>query len=116
MTRNHEVSGSIPGLAQWVKDLVFPMSYGVSHRHGLDPAMPWLRCRLAAVARIRPLAWEPPYAVGVALEKTKKKKKFSPNLMTYITPSPLLFKIQEFGEGSVFSLVFLFVFFCLLSF
>ena len=30
-----------------------------------------------AVALIRPLAWEPPYAVGAALErqKTKKKKK-----------------------------------------
>ena len=28
-----------------------------------------------ATAVIRPLAWEPPYAVGVALEKTKKKKK-----------------------------------------
>ena len=23
-TRNHEVSGSIPGLARWVKDLVLP--------------------------------------------------------------------------------------------
>ena len=32
-------------------------------------------CRPAAVAPIRPLAWEPPYATGVALEKTKKKKK-----------------------------------------
>ena len=28
-----------------------------------------------ATAPIRPLAWEPPYAVGVVLEKDKKKKK-----------------------------------------
>ena len=28
-----------------------------------------------AAAPIGPLAWEPPYAVGVALEKTKKKPK-----------------------------------------
>ena len=31
--------------------------------------------RLAAIAPIRLLAWEPPYASSVALEKTKKKKK-----------------------------------------
>ena len=29
----------------------------------------------AAAAPIRPLAWEPPYAEGAVLEKTKKKKK-----------------------------------------
>ena len=29
----------------------------------------------AATAQIRPLAWEPPYASGVALEKTKRKRK-----------------------------------------
>ena len=28
-----------------------------------------------AVAPIRPLAWEPPYVTGVALKKTKKRKK-----------------------------------------
>ena len=33
-----------------------------------------LWCRLAAVAPIRPLAWEPLYAVGAALEKDKKKR------------------------------------------
>ena len=31
--------------------------------------------RLVAIAPITPQAWEPPYAVGVTLEKTKKKKK-----------------------------------------
>ena len=31
--------------------------------------------RPAAVAPIRPLAWEPPYARGAALEKTKQNKK-----------------------------------------
>ena len=32
--------------------------------------------RLAAVALIRPLAWEPPYAVGAAIKKKKQKKFF----------------------------------------
>ena len=31
--------------------------------------------RLAATAPIRPLGWEPLYAVGVALRKQKTKKK-----------------------------------------
>jgi len=34
----------------------------------------WLWCRLAATARIRPLAWEPPYATGAALKRQNKNK------------------------------------------
>ena len=51
------------------------MSYGVGCRCDSDLTLLWLCCRLAAVALIRPLAWEPPYASGVALEKTKQKTK-----------------------------------------
>ena len=55
-TRNHEVVGLIPGLAQWVKDLV----------------LLWLWCRPVAAVQIRPLALELPYAAGVALKRQKK--------------------------------------------
>ena len=49
------------------------MSGGVGRRHGMDPLLLW--CRPAAVALIRPLAWELPYATGTALKSKKKKKK-----------------------------------------
>ena len=53
------------------------MSCGVDCRHSSDLALLWLWCRPAATAPIRPLAWEPPYAAGVALkdQKTKEKRK-----------------------------------------
>ena len=35
----------------------------------------WLWRRPAATAPIGPLAWEPPYAMGAALEKAQRPKK-----------------------------------------
>ena len=51
------------------------MSCGVGHRCSSDPVLLWLWYKWAAVAPIPPLAWEPPYALGVALKRQKKKKK-----------------------------------------
>ena len=58
-TRNHEVVGLIPDLAQWIRDL----------------ALLWLWLWPAAAAPIRPLAWLPPYATGAALKIERKKGK-----------------------------------------
>ena len=65
LTRNPEVVGSIPGLAQWVKDSV----------------LLWLWCRPVSTPLIGPLAWEPTYAVGAALEKAKRPKNKKKKLL-----------------------------------
>ena len=44
-------------------------------RCGLDPVLLWLWSRPAAAALIRPLTWELPCAMGLALKRKKKIKK-----------------------------------------
>ena len=51
------------------------MSCGVGRRRSLDSVLLWFWCRLVATALFRPLAWEPPYATGVTIEKAKRQKK-----------------------------------------
>ena len=51
------------------------MSCGVGCRVGLDLALLWLWSSLEEMALIQPLAWEPPYALGVALKRQKQKIK-----------------------------------------
>ena len=56
------------------------MSCGVGHRGGSNLALLWLWCRPVATAPIRALAWEPPYASGIALRNNNNKKQPIDNL------------------------------------
>ena len=72
-------------------------SCGVGHRCGSDLALLWLWCRPVATAPVRPLAWEPPYAAGAALEKTKKKKKKKKGKKKKIS---IKISLQNFKSGN----------------
>ena len=50
------------------------VSCGVGGRRSWDLVLLWLWHRPAAIAPIRPLAWEPPYAMGVVLKRPPQKK------------------------------------------
>ena len=80
------------------------MSCGVGRRLGLDPVLLCLCHRRAATGPIGPLAWEPPHASGVALErqkdkKTKKKKQKKKNsLASYCSRLTIIFS-QHFEDA-----------------
>ena len=49
------------------------------HRQGAHVTLLWLWCRQAAADPIQPLAWEPPYAMGVppTLKRNRQTKKLN---------------------------------------
>ena len=61
------------------------MSCGIGRRLGLDPTLLWLWSRLVATVPIRSLAWEPPYAEGVAQEMAKRQTKTKKDPLRFLS-------------------------------
>ena len=69
--------------------------------------MQWLWCRPVATALIRPLAWEPPYALGAALKKKKRKKQKKKKKKTTTKKKSLVNVMVFLGEKLTLNLNFL---------
>ena len=61
------------------------MSCSIACRHSSDLGLLWLWYRPVAVAPIPPLAWEFPYAPGLALKSKKKKKEEEEEVYSFRT-------------------------------
>ena len=73
------------------------VSCGVGCRRGSDPMLLWLWCRPVATAPIGPLAWEPPYAVGVAQEIAKRQKKENETEKTFLFMfTEIIYELNKF--------------------
>ena len=72
-TNIHEGAGMIPGLPQWVEDLAL-LQAAVADAAWIFSGCLWLWHRVAAAGPVQLLAWERPYATGVALRAKKKKE------------------------------------------
>ena len=66
------------------------MSQGIVRRLSLDPKLLWLWHRPAAIAPIRPLAWEPPYAMDAGFKKQQQQQKVHKDLYELVFVSGLL--------------------------
>ena len=85
-TSNHEDTGPIPCLVQWVKDPVMPWAVVVGHGQGSDLARLWRRP--TATAPIWPLGLGTSVCLSCSPKKQKKKKKlifnFSVKTLKYL--------------------------------
>ena len=71
LTQCPQGCGFFPSLPQWVKNLALLQTVAQVTDMAWISVLPWLWCKLAAVALMGSLAWELLHAVGMALKKKK---------------------------------------------
>ena len=94
------------------------MSCSVGHRGGLYPTLLWLWYRLAAIALIKPLDWEPPYAMGTALKKKTKDKYFFCSIFLFsfqYSRTHILYPLKFSYRSQMHCFVFIIIFYLCIS-